>query len=381
MLTINLPIALAGLVVTLIALWQLYGRYVLPELRPHFWPALCAKILGGWALGLLYSRFYTSGDTWAMYQDSQMLVEQLGFGKDYFRYIFSIYEVPDALLAQTQAPGHKAFWMSLLVGIVGVFSAQNYWLISLYFSIFSFLGIWAMAQALRHYLSIPRRILAVCWLYWPSLLVWGSGLLKESLMMGSIGWLIALSLHFHLGKSSLRQKFIAAIWASCCAYLLLQVKFYYFAPLLICLGGLWALWLTKKLWKQHKVPTTFALASLMIGLVFIGEQAYPTLSLKHFPEQIIENQQHIYRLSSKTSSIIAYEGIEANWASIMSFVPQAFIEGSFRPYIWEDGHWLKKLAGFEGLALAIAVLWAASAGIHPRKRLSMRSEERRVGKD
>ena len=198
-LTIILPIALAGLVVTLVALWQLHKRYVLPELSAHFWPALLMKILGGWALGLLYSYFYTSGDTWAMYHDSQMLVERLGLGKEYFRYLFSIYDVPDDLLAQTQAVGHKAFWMSLLVGIVGVFAAQNYWLISLYFSLFSFLGTWAMVQAFRHYLSIPRLILGVCWLYWPSLLFWGSGLLKESLMMGSIGWLIALSLHFHFG--------------------------------------------------------------------------------------------------------------------------------------------------------------------------------------
>src|SRR5687768_1826823 len=38
-----------------------------------FWPALAVKLLAGIALGLVYSGYYSAGDTWVYFKDGAVL--------------------------------------------------------------------------------------------------------------------------------------------------------------------------------------------------------------------------------------------------------------------------------------------------------------------
>ena len=40
------------------------------EIIGYYWPGLAVKIIAGLALGLLYSQYYSSGDSWVMFNEA-----------------------------------------------------------------------------------------------------------------------------------------------------------------------------------------------------------------------------------------------------------------------------------------------------------------------
>jgi hypothetical protein len=90
----------------------------------------------------------------------------------------------------------------------------------------------------------------------------------------------------------------------------------------------------------------------------MAQYAHPNLNLSLVWGVIVENHRVMVAQSSDASNLIWMPALAPE--TLAQHLPQALWEGLFRPYLWEPGHWLKKMAALENTALmllALAVLW------------------------
>src|SRR5207253_7339602 len=81
------------------------------------------------------------------------------------------------------------FFIVKIAGFIGIFSFQTYTVIALFFAFLSFTGLWAMyVTLLKLYPALYKQFFVAIFLL-PSVVFWGSGLMKDSITIGALGWL------------------------------------------------------------------------------------------------------------------------------------------------------------------------------------------------
>jgi hypothetical protein len=162
-------------------------------LKTFFWSALLIKLISGIVLGLVYTYYYTAGDTFQYFNDGSLLAQ---LARDdlqaYIRFLVSDNIAPADIHLSLSAP--RAVYFSKIVSIVSLVAGNNYWMVALYFSFFSFLGCWMLVRHLHRYFPGSTVPAVLAFLFIPSVVFWTSGIIKESLAFASLLILVSLFL-------------------------------------------------------------------------------------------------------------------------------------------------------------------------------------------
>ena len=153
-------------------------------------------MIGALALGMIYQFYYGGGDTfnyfthgsehiWEAFLEKPELGLKLlmssGGAHDLetFEYSSRIWYYKD----------EHSYIIVRIVAFFDLFTFHTYSATALFFSAFSFSGLWAMFQAIAK--KYPTRIkwMAYIILFVPSVIFWGSGILKDTITLGALGWL------------------------------------------------------------------------------------------------------------------------------------------------------------------------------------------------
>ena len=164
--------------------------------KPYFIPALTLKFVGCIALGFIYQFYYGGGDTFNYYYHATLihtafdhsfatgwkLLLDNGGSRDpaLFPYVAGMF---------WHEANSAEFLVSRIAALFGLICFNSYVVISLFFTVISFSGVWAMYIAFAKIRPHVYKQLAWTMFYIPSLFFWGSGLLKDSLCLGALGWL------------------------------------------------------------------------------------------------------------------------------------------------------------------------------------------------
>src|SRR5690606_30473179 len=89
----------------------------------------------------------------------------------------------------------NSYFVVRLAALFDLFTFHTYSATALLFSVFSFSGAWALYQGLCRKYPFANRQLAVAVLFVPSVVFWGSGILKDTITLGALGWLTWALLH------------------------------------------------------------------------------------------------------------------------------------------------------------------------------------------
>jgi hypothetical protein len=189
---------------------------------------------------------------------------------------------------------------------------------------------------------------------------WGSGVLKDSIAFGCLGWLTYSSyrLFFH-GRKKWRYVFMFAI----SAYLILQIKPY----ILFCFGPALLLWFF--LFYQKKIRNQFArlvlapvviCICLLIGYLLVIQlgNAYQQFSLQNI--LITVDNYHLWHtFLAENAGASGYDlGVNGHdWKDILKALPGAVNVTLFRPYLWEAGSLVIFIAAIESLALLLFTIF------------------------
>ena len=330
-------------------------------LESFFWPGLIIKVVAGIAVGLVYKHYYkVEGDTYTLFNLAAYLASLAGSNFDNFLNII-LYNEFDT--------GSKTFFFiwnqprSLLfvkiVSIINLISDNNYWITSIYLSIFSFYGCWRVSNLLVKEFKVEKRSAALSFLLFPSLVFWSSGVLKEAIMLGAICFMVSAVIEI-IKKTRIPLNVIALILS---ALVLWFLKYYY---AVIVFAVLAAYFLVTVFFKTKLLKLIGLPAIIVIGIVLTAT-LHPNLVFSNFPGAIYQNYTSIVKAAG--SPDFHFDSLTASWGSIIENLPKAFITGILRPFPWEASANFQVVAAIENFFILLMSLSAIAFIIYQKKNI------------
>jgi hypothetical protein len=291
-------------------------------IRKFYWPAWGVKLLAGIALGIVYSTYYSSSDTFFFFDAAVHKSSTLSFSA-YVDFVLSSQE------GYFQGEARTVFFIKI-VSLAALISNNNYWITSLYFSFLSFFSAWWLAKTIARY--FPEYALAgvLALLFFPSVVFWSSGIIKESLAMAGLFCVAAFFLNVWMdNKFSLVHIFISII----SIILVWNLKYYYvglFVPVLV------AAWLARKVVGERTFLAQMAVwIGLLLCMCLFAGFIHPNFSVGKILLVIVSNNEALMAASTP-EDVIHYYNLQPTWFSVAVNSPWALFSGLFRHVFKRD---------------------------------------------
>ena len=298
--------------------WLLY-RLITPKLRwQAFVVGLLLKLLCGCLLGLLYMYHYEGvGDTLTYHEMASILAKTAH--SDWVMFIEVFIDNP---FPQYQDQP-RAWFMVQVVSLFHIFTNSNYWLTACWFSFFSFAGLYFLASSLAKIFPLHKNASFIAFLFFPSVVFWSSGIIKESIALFSIGVVIGSVIRF-LYKD---RNYYYLLPAVLCLFLLWQVKYYVAAVwVLVLVPFIVTFFIGSRYRKVNPILLSFLIIAVII--TFLHPNFYP-----HRVVEVIFINYMAYQEASSLGDVMVfpYEQPDA-WFIILN-TPFALFTTLFLPLI------------------------------------------------
>ncbi|MBZ0244415.1 MAG: hypothetical protein K8H85_00560 [Cyclobacteriaceae bacterium] len=324
-------------------------------LKPFFIGGLLIKSLAGICVGLVYTYYYSAGDTFGFFSDAQLL--NTFFYKmpsDYFNFILFGDQFSDITNGLLNEEGRSLFLIKNL-SLVSLVSFDNYWVSSIAFSIISFLGCWyALDKVIAHFPE-GKWAAVISFLFVPTFVFWSSGIIKESLAVAALMFLAGFLLTMvYKAKSKPWEWFFAFI-----AILFLWKLKYYWAALFIPTAITTVLLVRLVL---PVVPGRNKLFETLLWIVVFGfivlgaSNIHPNFYLSRFLHVVVENH-NAYVIASHSGPVVHFYNLEPRWGSVVMNSPWALFSGLFRPVIFESVSFFQIVIAIENLLLLVLFIF------------------------
>lgn len=334
--------------------------------RKYFIPALTVKIIGALAVGLIYQFYYGGGDTFNYHTHGSRIVWE-AFGESPWKWAklvfgdgkdeIGIYSYSSRILFFRDP---SSYAVVRVASIFDLFTFSTYSATALLFAAFCFAGMWMLFLTFYANYADVRWQLAVAIFFIPSVFFWGSGLLKDTLTLGSVG-IATYALH----RLFIQRRFeITSLVLSGLAFgALYQVKLYI---LLVYLPSA-IVWIFLENLERIRSGIVKIMMFPIVLSMAIGIGYFAMLKASE------DNAKYSVNAIAKTAQITAYDiryytgkdagsgyslgELDGTFSSMISLAPQAINVSLFRPYIWEVNNPLMLLSAVESLIFLVFTLY------------------------
>lgn len=334
--------------------------------RRYFFPALTVKIIGAIAVGFIYQFYYSGGDTfnyhthgsrhiWEAFIDNSSKGWKLLFndGSDYtgvYSYASKISFFGDP----------QSYAIVRIAAFFDLFTFSSYSATAVLFGIVSFTGSWMLFETFYEMNLSLHKWIAIAILFIPSVIFWGSGLLKDTITISCVGMATYATYNILIKQRSFIRN---GLLLTLSLYTVYNIKIYIlltFLPAAI-------IWI-------------FMIHLHRIRPVVLKIMAYPfvvmvALTLAYFSMVKAGEDNTKYSLDNiaKTAQTTAYDirywtgrdagsgyslgVLDGTWKSMLMLTPQAINVALFRPYLWEVNNPLMLLSAIESFVLLTFTLY------------------------
>lgn len=312
--------------------------------RKYFFPALSFKIIGAISLGFLYQFYYGGGDTFNFHTIGSRVIweafwESPGKGFDLLlsrgEYLAGTYGYASKIFFYQD---QSSFFVIRIATLFDLLTFSTYSGTAVLFALFSFVGSWAFFGAM--YRQAPQLHLhtALAILFIPSVLFWGSGLLKDTVTFSCLGLMTySISNIFMRRYQKIGSIFLLVI----SAWIIFSVKKY----ILLCFLPAALLWIY--------ADRLAKIRSLILKTLIIPVIAILLVGTGYFSIVLIGMDDPRYSLDkiAMTAQITAYDigfysgkdagsgyslgELDGTFTNMINKAPQAINVSLFRPYLWE----------------------------------------------
>jgi hypothetical protein len=283
-----------------------------------YWSAAAVRLTAGIALGLFYKYYYDGqGDT------------------------FTLFNSAASELVATEP--RSAFFI-YIIRIVNFITANNYWITSLWFSLFSFICSYRLIVKLDVVFPSLRVASRIALLFVPSVVFWSSGIVKESLGCGAVA---ILSMYFLSFMKDEKVTWKAVVGIIISLIILLNLKYYVAA---ILLPAMITAFIIKKIDPKKFVIGWYLVAFVLlcVGVSF----THPNFHINRFLSVIVENHN-----TYTDGELIRYYNLSPTWTSVLLNSPLALFSGLFRPMVFEAQSIPAFTAALENLVILALFIW------------------------
>lgn len=347
-------------------------RYRKEGVGRFFLPGLAVKLIGAMALGLVYFYYYgggaPAGDTYSYYSAGVAWVNTLedepetalAFMLDPSNNIYQSKVKNNSPISGTNYifRGRAELLMIRITGILALLALKSYYATAILFAFLSFTGVWALYRTFIHFFpDIPGQ-LALAIFFIPSVFFWGSGILKDTIVLGSLGWLTYTVFRIFLYRNiTLKNLLIMGL----SFWLISVLKGYVllaFAPAL----GFWILATYKSRIRSaflRAAVTPFMIAlSIGLGVLLINRMSdmVGKYSLENL-ESTATATQWWHQVANPEGSVYTLPMGDFSPQSLLRVAPAAINATYFRPYLWEANGAIAYLTAFESLTILLLTLY------------------------
>ncbi|MCX6319789.1 MAG: hypothetical protein NTW29_21100 [Bacteroidetes bacterium] len=353
--------------------YQFKKKYENTEIGKYFFPALFFRLLFVFIYAMIIQFYYGYGDTSLYYQAVLDMQNSLsndfsGWKEIYFKLKLDV-NSPHYLYFLNDNGGYTNLYMMNLSNYMvprfalpfSLIFSGSYICICFCLSLYSFAGCWRVYRMFYEMFPRLHRKLAIAILFLPSILFWGGSLLKDSICMGSMGFML-YAVHKIIFKKE--KIVISLIIAFVTGFLLFNIKPY----ILLCILPAFILWVFLQYKNRIKDKTLrqvaavlFSSVSLVVGFFVLQAVTQSEIAAQYSTDKLLQTVQGVQ------GSFSSPEGSGSNFTvgsagnsvgSLIALYPLGVVATLFRPYLWESGSPLMFLTGLEAFAMLYLTLLA-----------------------
>lgn len=329
------------------------------EKLKYFKYGILAKLFGGISFAFYHGYIFKGGDTFLFFDTGIKITDY--FFTDINRF-FSLVFLPTNI-TEPIFPDYldgiirdeSNFFSSRLTAVLGLITFKTYFPTVLIFSALSYLGIWYAFTSISRLFPYLQKELAFIFLFIPSIILWGSGLGKDSLTYGGIclvfGALIRISL---FSKPKLFKNLVLFFVG---ASIVIIIKSYIIYPFLLAfaIGIIVQKYISIKSMSTKIIlfPILLILSAGIIYFSFDIINSSENFKLDTIAEKVLYTGSFLSNAEKSGSTYdlgVDFKSLDG-FASLLPVFPKSIITTLFRPYVWEIKSAVMLLNGLENLVL------------------------------
>ncbi|MET4076705.1 hypothetical protein [Hymenobacter sp. UYCo722] len=336
--------------------------------KKYFIPALTVKVVGAIALGILYHTLY-AGDTNNYYRQAGIVYH--AFGDSFaagWELVTTSGDVTPAISRYTDqlnwfGHGSNEYFVIRVAAVFALLSFNTYTVIAVLFAAVTFTGMWAMYMTFAKIRPQTFKELAIAVFFLPSVFFWGSGLLKDSLCLGALGWLFYA---FYRGAIERKNILRCAILGAGAVGVIFAMKTYillaFMPPALLWVFNESTRGIRSKALRLVAKPLFLSVGLLVAGYAFVQISAADArFDIEKIGAQSKLTAEYLQGVS-KTEQGSGYNIGEQDGtlSGMAKLAPQALVVALFRPFLWEARNPTMALSALEAtyfLVLTLRILW------------------------
>ena len=344
----------------------LKSSYTTSYTSKYYIPALTLKVIGAIALGLIFQFYYGyGGDTFhfynngmsviaeSFYEDPQAAIRLLFFKNEY-HYSISKYIPRIPMFYDT-----STYFVVRIGGLFAILTGNTYTNTALCFAVFSFSGLWSLYSLIIKSLPNLHKQLAIAFFFFPSVFFWGSGLLKDTITLGSLAWLTYGLLNVIVFKEKIFTKSFYLLFI----YLIIKIKIY----IILCFIPTAIIWIftqhsqriKNKLLRQIVTPLVLVIS--IAGGILISTKLGESSNRYSVDRVLITAEETARWLTTMgehdQGSVYSLGDFDYSYTGIAKKAIPAIWVTLFRPYIFEANNVVMLLSALESLLFLLFTIY------------------------
>jgi len=316
------------------------------------------KILAGITMSLIYTYYYTdrnTADIFKYFDDSKIMYDAL-YNKpgDFFRMLFGInnnsayfdtnyYKVMNNWYRVYESNIYnESHTIIRFNALLRIFSFGYYNVHTVVMCFLSLIGLTGIYKSVIKYTQGKSKEMIFGIFLMPSVLFWGSGVLKEGLLFFAIGILL-----YHFIKIIHNFNFIYFLWIVAGCVLLYYTKFYILAIVIpILISHFWV-------YKTNEKNILLKYCIVFFAYIIIGFNLHYIFPDYNIIDILVTKQRDFIGLAKfmNSGSYIEIPVLSPDIFSFIKYSPVAFYNTLFRPYFFETGSIFILFAGIENFLI------------------------------
>lgn len=311
--------------------------------KRYFLPAFTVKVIGAVSVGLIYQFYYGGGDTFNYFNDTKVIWDAFvespltglriifsdgSYNPDIYDYTKRIYFYVDPY----------SFQIVRIASFLGFFTFNTYTLIAIFFAVISFTGMWCLYQVFYRLYPNLHKEFAIAILFMPSVFFWGSGLLKDTITLGALGWAFYGFYFGLIERKNITKNLILLILS---LWFIKSIKVY----ILLCFlpAAFFWVFLEYRARIRSRALQFFALPITIALSVPLGYQAIIKITEdneRYKLENIATTTQVTAEWITKMGvlqggSVYSLGEFDGTFTGMLTKFPQAVVVSLYRPFLWE----------------------------------------------
>lgn len=309
--------------------------------------------------------YYEYGDSINYFKNVLFLRQQISEGNETLAVLFKEagYMKETYQISGTSTDGG---WLVERIALVlSWFSFSRFIVTSMLFATLAYAGMFRMFETFVTVMPGWQKKLAWVVLYFPSMAVYGSGILKDTVCLSALGWILYSSYFLFIARNPSLKHWLILVFSIVLIY---QVKIYIIAAFMVPYIVFLLMRAIRRIRSRYfrRIVMPVLLGAVVFGYIVYSEeidQLLGSYAIEKLFDSVKEQQQsYILAGDAEAGSVYSLGNFEPTLSGFVKQMPAGINATLFRPYVWETRNVLMAFPAIESLAILLVtllVLWKA----------------------